>query len=247
MESRLDTRRGSCLSEAPWPLHIRLPSALTGLEAHIPGGGADLLPKRLQMSKGDRYRVEDGRSCIDIEVKHSRQLFDGRDPAPFRERDLDEDVVDYLVAAAQEIPRTKPLKIVVTISEDPEPHLAPGAIADAVREHFIHERGQIGRRLGEHVRRGRMFLSIGLAMLVVFLTLAGLTASLPAGPLRDILREGLVITGWVAMWRPLEVLLYDWWPLVDERRQVNRMLEATVSIRYDPYGGSGGEGPRRAT
>ncbi len=65
-------------------------------------------------------------------------------------------------------------------------------------------------------------------MLVVFLTLAELTVSLPSGPPREILREGLVITGWAAMWRPLEVLLYDWWPLVDERRQVSRMLEAPV-------------------
>jgi len=91
-----------------------------------------------------------------------------------------------------------------------------------------------------------MFLSIGLAMLVVFLTLAELTVSLPSGPLREILREGLVITGWVAMWRPLEVLLYVWWPLVDERRQVSRMLEAPVSIRYDAdaAGSDGGATPR---
>lgn len=194
------------------------------------------------MSMRARYRREDDRSCIDLNVRHSRQLFDGRDPAPFRERDLDEDVVEYLLAAAQEIPRKQPLKIVVTISEEPEPHLAAEILVEAVREHFMHERGQIRRRLGEHVRRGRMFLSIGLAMLVVFLTLAELTSSLPAGPLRDILREGLVITGWVAMWRPLEVLLYDWWPLVDERRQVSRILEAVVSIRYDADAAGSGEG-----
>jgi len=35
------------------------------------------------------------------------------------------------------------------------------------------------------------------------------------------------------MWRPLEVLLYDWWPLVDERRQTARLLDALVSIRYE--------------
>ena len=185
------------------------------------------------MTTRARYRVEDGRSCIDIKVRHSRQLFDGRDPAPFRERDLDDDAVDYLLAAAQEIARKQPLTIVVTISEEPEPRLAPDAIVEAVRGHFVHEREQIERRLREHVRRGQMFLGVGLAVLVIFLTLAELTVSLPSGPLREILREGLVITGWVAMWRPLEVLLYDWWPMVDERRDITRILEAPVSIRYD--------------
>ena len=67
---------------------------------------------------------------------------------------------------------------------------------------------------------------------MVFLTLAELASSLPLGHAREIVREGLVITGWVAMWRPLEVLLYDWWPLIDERRRVQRILAAPVSIRY---------------
>jgi hypothetical protein len=82
---------------------------------------------------------------------------------------------------------------------------------------------------------------VGLTVLVVFLTLAELALSLPTGPLREILREGRVITGWVAMWRPLKVLLYDWWPLIDERRPVRRILAAPVSIRYDPLTESAGE------
>ena len=191
------------------------------------------MKRRTQMVTRARYRVEEGRSCIDLNVRHSRQLFDGRDPAPFRERNLDDDAVDYLLAAAQDIPRTDPLTIVVTIAEEPEPRLAPDAIVEAVAGHFRYELQRLERRLREHVRRGQMFLGVGLAVLVVFLTLAELTVSLPAGHPREILREGLVIAGWVAMWRPLDVLLYDWWPLVDERRLVTRVLGALVLIRYD--------------
>ena len=47
----------------------------------------------------------------------------------------------------------------------------------------------------------------------------------------DILREGLVITGWVAMWRPIEVLLYDWWPLIQTRKHIVRILAAQVEVR----------------
>jgi hypothetical protein len=185
------------------------------------------------MNTHARYRVEDGRTCIDLRVRHSRQLFDGRDPAPFRERDLDDDAVQYLLAAAQEIPHKQPLKVVVTISDEPEPRLAPDIVEAAVRGHFEYERQRVDRRFIEHVRRARIFLAVGLTVLVVFLSLAELTSAMRPGTLREILREGLVITGWVAMWRPLEELLYDWWPLVDERRRLRRILEAPVSIRYD--------------
>ena len=184
------------------------------------------------MTNGTRYRSENGRSCIDLKIRHSQQLFDNRDPAPFHERDLDNDAVAYLLGAAQEIPRKHPLAIIVTISEEPHPRLPAPVIVEAMRGHFVHEGQQVERRLREHLRRGQLTLGVGLTVLVVFLTLAQLAASQTAGPLREILREGLVITGWVAMWRPLEILLYDWWPLVDERRQVRRILDAPVSIRY---------------
>ncbi len=184
------------------------------------------------MTPVTRYRVEDGRSCIDLKVAHSRQLFDLRDPAPFRERDLDDDVVDYLLAAAQEIPRHQALTVAITITDESQPPLPPETIGDAVRTHFQYELDQVERRLREHLRRGQLSLGVGLVILVVFLTLAGFAESLPTGSLQEIVREGLVITGWVAMWRPLEILLYDWWPMVEERRQFTRVLEAPVSIRY---------------
>ncbi|MEQ1574929.1 MAG: hypothetical protein ABL993_11860, partial [Vicinamibacterales bacterium] len=133
------------------------------------------------MTTHQRYRIEDGRSCIDIKVRHSGQLFDGRDPAPFRERDLDEDAVDYIMAAAKEIPRKQALTVVLTITEEPEPRLAADVIVEALRAHFSHARTQMERQLREHARRGQLFLGVGLVVLVVFLTLAGLTASLPSG------------------------------------------------------------------
>jgi hypothetical protein len=36
-------------------------------------------------------------------------------------------------------------------------------------------------------------------------------------PLGSVLREGFLIVGWVANWRPLEIFLYDWRPM---RRQL---------------------------
>jgi hypothetical protein len=184
--------------------------------------------------------VHDGESCIDIRIRQPQQLFDSRDPAPFRERDLDERAVEYLLAAAEEIPRSHPLRIVITIAEEPEPRLAATLIMDAVRAHFAHERRQVERRLREHVRRGQIILLVGVTVLVTFLTLAQLVAALPVTPLLNVLREGLVITGWVAVWRPLEVLLFDWWPLVDDRRYITRILEAAISIHYEDGAGATG-------
>lgn len=44
-----------------------------------------------------------------------------------------------------------------------------------------------------------------------------------------VLRESLSIAGWVAMWRPMELLLYDWWPIRAEVRLLQRL--ATMPVR----------------
>jgi hypothetical protein len=46
----------------------------------------------------------------------------------------------------------------------------------------------------------------------------------------DIARESLLIGGWVAMWRPLEVFLYDWWPIRAEARLFDRLSAMTVRV-----------------
>jgi hypothetical protein len=48
----------------------------------------------------------------------------------------------------------------------------------------------------------------------------------------EILRESLTIGGWVSMWRPLEVFLYDWWPIRNEARLSDRLAAMPVRIRY---------------
>ncbi|MGE0362835.1 MAG: hypothetical protein AB7H93_12405 [Vicinamibacterales bacterium] len=183
-------------------------------------------------STEQRYHVVEGRARIELTVRDVRRLFDSRDPAPFRERDLDEGAVEYVMGAVEEIPRHLPLALVVAIDAPPDPALPDHLVAEAIRSHFTHARRQVARRLRHRVRRGRLALGVGLLVLVACLTLAQAASSLPAGYLRDVAREGLVIAGWVAMWRPIEVLLYDWWPLVDERRQVDRVLDAAIEIRH---------------
>jgi hypothetical protein len=46
-------------------------------------------------------------------------------------------------------------------------------------------------------------------------------------------REGFLIGGWVAMWRPLEVFLYDWWPILGEVRLFDRLSGMPVHIEYE--------------
>ncbi len=189
-----------------------------------------------------RYRLEGGKTCIDIKLRNADQVFDGRDPAPFHERDLDQAAVEYILGAVQEIPPKAPFKMVFWIADGKALQMPVETFVNAVRAHFSYEVEKLRRQTREHVRLGEITLGIALLALIGFLTLAELTKFLPDGTVRQILREGLVIIGWVAMWRPLELLLYDWWPLVRQRRLCERVVEAEITVEE---GQGAGEAPGR--
>lgn len=187
------------------------------------------------MARAPRYRMEEGRACIDIRLSSPRQLFDLRDPAPFRERDLDPGAVEHFLVSVREIPLRQPVRINLFIHPDANDTIEKAVIADAIRAHFEHERDIVDRAITQNFHRGRYLFVLGVIVLAVFLTLSKLLGQWAAlGFAKEIISEGLVITGWVAMWRPAEVLLYDWWPLYEERRWIEKLLQADLDIDIAP-------------
>jgi hypothetical protein len=82
-------------------------------------------------------------------------------------------------------------------------------------------------------RRGRISLAIGLTCLASSIGIGdALAVYFPDRRWTEIVREGLLIGGWVAMWRPLEIFLYDWWPIRADARLCDRLSEMPVRIVY---------------
>jgi hypothetical protein len=50
---------------------------------------------------------------------------------------------------------------------------------------------------------------------------------------RGVLAEGLLIIGWVALWRPVEIFLYDWWPIRRQQKRFEGIARMPVEIRSE--------------
>ena len=97
--------------------------------------------------------------------------------------------------------------------------------------HFFDERAAMKRlEFRLLMRRGRLSLIIGLMFLALCMVVGQLVATLDYGTAASVVREGLTIGGWVAMWRPLQTFLYDWWPVRDECRILTRLARMKVSL-----------------
>lgn len=169
---------------------------------------------------------------IEIRLARVSQLFNMLDPFPFRERDLDPEAADYIADWARELPRRIPLRIVVHLPAEEAASQAARGIPEAMAHFFDYQRHVTAGELKELFRVGRLSLAIGLSVLAACLLLAQLASGrLGEGPLGRFLEESLIIVGWVANWRPIEIFLYEWWPLARRRDLFGRLAAAKVEVR----------------
>ncbi|HWA88367.1 MAG TPA: hypothetical protein VG710_19220 [Opitutus sp.] len=167
---------------------------------------------------------------IELRLRELAQLFNSMDPSPFLDRDLDGDAEEFIVSWAREHPAGQEFELVVHLIEPPLPERAAGVEA-AVQHYFMTRALMMEREFRVMMRRGRQSLLIGLLFLTGCLFFAGLIEhQVPEGTAPAILRESLTILGWVAMWKPLQLYLYDWWPVREEQRLFGRLARMRVRL-----------------
>jgi hypothetical protein len=172
-----------------------------------------------------RYRLENGQPILDVRVESMEQLFDNRDPAPFRDRDLDPDLVEYLLDGARDLANVTPLRVEIWLGASPS-----GDVPQLVRAYFQHEIDRTNRQRREQVRMGFMALAIAIAVGIVLITVSEMVERRLTGTLGTALREALVISGWVLMWRPLDVLVYDRIAWARNRRILKSIRDAEIEV-----------------
>ncbi|MDP2238914.1 MAG: hypothetical protein Q8K18_01965 [Burkholderiales bacterium] len=167
---------------------------------------------------------------IEIRIRELTQLFNSMDPAPFHHKDLDPDAEEFIVGWALEHPRDAEFEIVIHLEMRPAEG-DPGELTrEAIHNYFAYRAEQAQREFRLLMQRGRTSLLIGLAFLASCLLLADALAKNDGGTFVSIMRESLTIGGWVAMWRPLQIFLYDWWPLRRRRHIYEKLGRAKVRV-----------------
>ena len=174
--------------------------------------------------------TSDAVASIEIRLSQPQQLFNSLDPSPFYERDLDQDAEEYIVDSADEYPLAHPLRLIIYL---------PGSQIDGQRRelsqpihnYFAYRADETRRRLRLFFRDGRRSLYAGLVFLFVCIALREVILAVGHGFPAQIADEGLYIVGWVAMWRPLEIFLYDWRPIRHRERLFAKLARMPISVQ----------------
>jgi hypothetical protein len=165
-----------------------------------------------------------------LRVREIAQLFNSMDPTPFLNKDLDPEANTFIETWAAGYAPGSRFHITIHLEQWPSDGDPSEMLSTAIHNHFSYKAERTRTALKHLLQLGRKSLVIGLVFVTLCLFAADAIEKLGTFPGSTIARESLTIVGWVAMWRPLQTFLYDWWPLQRQIRLYQQLGSAHIQV-----------------
>ena len=169
---------------------------------------------------------------VKINIKDINQLFNSLDPSPFMEKDLDHDAIEYIVSSFTMHHHDTHIKMIIHLPKEQQGKFDEKDIKEAIHHYFQYEKMLAKRNISRKIREGQKSLSIGLSFLFICLLSREFLLLKNQTFIVHMLSEALLIFGWVAMWKPISNILYDWWPIYDMKRTYEKISHTEIDFLY---------------
>jgi hypothetical protein len=175
----------------------------------------------------DRYaRTVDQKVIIDIAAGKVEDIYNDMDRyAPYRRKELDQGLVEYLIESAQEIGRHD-FVIQFRLATPADTRLTCRA-QTSIHNYFHYLIALEFRKLAAMTRSSLIFFAIG--MVILFLSvLANQRLADHNAVIFNILAEGLNVAAWVSLWNAIANVLIHWTPHRALIKMYQRIAKAPV-------------------
>lgn len=166
---------------------------------------------------------------IILELKDLGQLFIAPDTQFYGKRILSAGAEEYIIEEATMASSRGDIHLKLRLSRN-----AAGReheVISSIHQHFAHRKVKSKIQLKKVLQLGWRSLLIAIVFLAFLVALVlVIIRLLPEGGLSVTFREILIILGWVALWRPADLLLYEWRPLKREVNLFSRLEQCKVEI-----------------
>lgn len=175
----------------------------------------------------DRYSLtKDDKIIIDIAAGKVADLYNDLDKhAPYRKKELDQQLVDYLIDSISEI-GSKNFVIQFRLAELADAKMT-ARVKTSIQNYFQYLIALEFRKLARMVRSSCILLTIGVVILFFDLMFSEKIAS-HVPMLGNVFTEGLHVATWVSLWNAIAHFLIDWAPRRRQIKMYQRIFKAPI-------------------
>jgi len=157
----------------------------------------------------NRYAVaEKGELIIDVSANRVQDLYNDFDKtAPYIKKDLEGELVEYLLGCAREIGRRK---FVIRFNiDEPVDEESSKRVKESVSKYFCYLKEVGSSQIRDMLRRSFFLLFLGLGLLMLSLWVNRITVSME-NVFVQIIAPGLTVVAWVSLWEAIATFLIQW-------------------------------------
>lgn len=189
--------------------------------------------KETELKKLYEYDSECNSFIVDIQLQDYRDAYSEWDYSPFVNRDLDDDLIEFLLECSYEIPFRYGLKIschIMNVSCDPS---REERSKTGMHNYFLYQLRKLRNRRIRIAGDIITFLIIGSILLLSGFYLKQLFQETLV---MSVLSEGIFVGGWVMLWEMFSAWFFDLKKARIKYKHFRRLSEAAIEYSYDQGG-----------
>lgn len=180
----------------------------------------------------DRYTTtEDGKIIIDITSDKIEYLYNDFDKhSPFIKKELDQDLVDYLIECMRDVGEDRFL-IQFRIAENVDTDLK-SRVRTSIQSYFTYLKELEIRDLKQMLRTSSILFLIGIIILTVSVWFNDYV-EFHKSVINKVFSEGLTVAAWISLWESLANFLINWAPHRLQIRLCERLAGASIDFQNE--------------
>lgn len=166
---------------------------------------------------------------ISVAIEKYADIFNELDPAPFRKRDLDNDLRVYLEESSLDIPLKHKIVLQFNIANDPKEPEKERRIKSGLETYFTFVRNELETKIRKSREKSAIYT---ISSFLLLATSYFLRTSLIGGTVLATLFEGITIVGWVFLWEALSTLLFKNRDIRQRHGHYKRLSNASIVFQH---------------
>jgi hypothetical protein len=178
---------------------------------------------------------------IVLHLDEMAKFFSIPDPDPLAGKQLYEPGIEFVYDQVRASRLKNDIHMILYLPQKQATSKNAEKLKTGIEDYCKFQIHKIQNSLEMQKRQGRRTLIYGIAILVICLFLSGLgfyLMSIASTPflyaIGGFMFNGFMIIGWVSLWTPTSMLLFERWPDIISKRTYERIIKMPIEIRPEP-------------
>lgn len=183
-----------------------------------------------ELKKIYKYDEDNKRFVLDVQLEDYRDAYSDWDFSPFINRDLDEDLTEYLLECSYEIPMKYDLLVKFNILHQDINLKREERSIEGMHNYFEYQLRRIKKKELRVLRDIIAYTLIGGILLTAGYYIEG---NAKESIIYSVIDEGLFIGGWVMLWEMFSAWFFDMKKIMYRGKHFRRLNNSTIIYSYD--------------